>query len=94
MAEWLGDWGYRPTVVEVAPGRHNVVARRGAGAGPSLLLNGHMDTVGVAGMAEPFSGAIREGRMYGRGSADMKSGVACALAVAAELAEAEISQAN
>ena len=90
VAEWLGDWGYRPTVVEVAPGRHNVVARRGAGAGPSLLLNGHMDTVGVAGMAEPFSGAIREGRMYGRGSADMKSGVACALAVAAELAEAEI----
>ena len=75
---------------KLRPARHNVVARRGAGAGPSLLLNGHMDTVGVAEMAEPFSGAIREGRMYGRGSADMKSCVACALAVAAELAEADI----
>ncbi len=89
-AGWLDGWGYRPTVVEVAPGRHNVVARRGGGSGPSLLLNGHLDTVGVAGMAEPFSGAIRDGRLYGRGSADMKSGVACALAVAAELAEVEI----
>lgn len=89
-AEWLGDWGYRPAVVEIAPGRYNVVARRGAGAGPSLLLNGHLDTVGVAAMAEPFSGAIREGRMYGRGAADMKSGVACTLAVAGELADAEI----
>lgn len=89
-AEWLSDWGYRPVVTEVAPARRNVVARRGAGAGPSLLLNGHLDTVGIAGMAEPFSGAIREGRIYGRGAADMKSGVACALAVAAELAEEEI----
>lgn len=89
-AGWLDGWGYRPAIVEVAPGRHNVVARRGGGSGPALLLNGHLDTVGVAGMAEPFSGAIREGRMYGRGSADMKSGVACALAVAGELAEEEI----
>lgn len=90
-AGWLDGWGYRPAVAEVAPGRHNVVARRGAASGPSLLLNGHLDTVGVAGMAEPFSGAVREGRMYGRGSADMKSGVACALSVAAALAEEEIA---
>ncbi len=90
VAGWLEGWGYRPGIVEVAPGRHNVVARRGGRSGPSLLLNGHLDTVGVAGMAEPFSGAIREGRMYGRGSADMKSGVACALAVAEELAEEEV----
>ena len=89
-AEWLEGWGYQPAIVEVAPARYNVVARRGGGAGPSLLLNGHLDTVGVAGMAEPFSGDIREGRMYGRGSADMKSGVACALAAAAQLAEEEI----
>lgn len=89
-AEWLEGWGYQPAIVEVAPARYNVVARRGGGAGRSLLLNGHLDTVGVAGMAEPFSGDIREGRMYGRGSADMKSGVACALAAAAQLAEEEI----
>ncbi len=89
-ARWLRSWGYRPAIVEVAPGRFNVVARRGAGSGPSLLLNGHLDTVGVAGMADPFSGAIRDGRLYGRGAADMKSGVACVLAVAAGLAGDEI----
>ena len=88
--EWLHGWGYRPVVSEVAPGRFNVVARRGAGRGPSLLLNGHLDTVGVAGMAHPFSGAVRDGRLFGRGAADMKSGVACILAVAAELACEEI----
>ena len=88
--EWLHGWGYRPVVSEVAPGRFNVVARRGAGRGPSLLLNGHLDTVGVAGMAHPFSGAVRDGRLFGRGAADMKSGVACILAVAAELAYEEI----
>lgn len=88
--EWLHGWGYRPVVSEVAPGRFNVVARRGAGRGPSLLLNGHLDTVGVAGMAHPFSGAVRGGRLFGRGAADMKSGVACILAVAAELAHEEI----
>ncbi len=89
-AEWLAGWGYRPDVVEVAPQRYNVVASRGEGAGPSLLLNGHLDTVGVAGMADPHSGEIRDGRLYGRGASDMKSGVACALATAAALAEAEI----
>ena len=87
---WLRGWGYRPVVSEVAPGRFNVVARRGRGRGPSLLLNGHLDTVGVDGMADPFSGAVRDGRLFGRGAADMKSGVACVLAVAAEVARAEI----
>ena len=90
VAGWLRGWGYRPVVTEVAPGRFNVVARRGAGRGPSLLLNGHLDTVGVAGMADPFSGAIRGGRVFGRGAADMKSGVACVLAVAAALARDEV----
>lgn len=88
---WLRGWGYRAAVSEVAPGRFNVVARRGRGRGPSLLLNGHLDTVGVSGMADPFSGAIRDGRLFGRGAADMKSGVACILAVAAQLAREEIA---
>ncbi len=89
-AGWLDEWGYEPVCSEVAPGRCNVVARRGAGRGPSLLLNGHLDTVGVAGMADPFSGALRDGRIHGRGAADMKSGVACVLATAAALADEEI----
>ena len=90
VAGWLQDWGYRPVTTEVAPGRFNVVGRRGAGSGPSLLLNGHLDTIGVAGMEDPFSGALRDGRVFGRGAADMKSGVACILAVAAERAGDEI----
>ena len=89
-AGWLADWGYDTVVTEVAAGRCNVVSRRGERSGPSLLLNGHLDTVGVSGMTEPFSGAVRDGRLYGRGSADMKSGVACILAVAAELASERI----
>ena len=90
VAAWLRHWGYETVITEVATGRWNVVSRRGERSGPSLLLNGHLDTVGVSGMTEPFSGAVRDGRLYGRGSADMKSGVACILAVAAELATERI----
>lgn len=97
-AGWLADWGYAATTTEVAPGRFNVVARRGAeraeadgraGKAPALLLNGHLDTVGVAGMDRPFSGRIEEGRLHGRGAADMKAGVACILTAARELAREE-----
>jgi acetylornithine deacetylase len=55
----------------------------GATDGPTLVLNGHLDTVGVTGMAEPFLPRIEGDRLYGRGAADMKAGVA-ALVVAAE----------
>ena len=90
VAGWLGHWGYSTRITEVAPGRFNVVARGGEGAGPVLLLNGHLDTVGVEGMPDPFSGNVREGRLYGRGAADMKGGVACILAAAARLAAEEV----
>lgn len=86
VAAWLARWGCAGEAVEVRPGRYNVVARLGAGSGPVLLLNGHLDTVGVSGMTEPYSGSVREGRLYGRGAADMKAGVACILATAARLA--------
>jgi acetylornithine deacetylase len=57
---------------------------RGTGGGQALLLNGHIDTVGVAGMDRPHQPAIRDGRLYGRGAYDMKCGVAASmLAVAA-----------
>ncbi len=90
VAGWLAGWGYATRTVEVAPGRYNVVGRLGAGRGPVLLLNGHLDTVGVSGMPDPFSGTVRDGRLYGRGAADMKAGVACILAAAARLAREEV----
>lgn len=58
----------------------NVIGRVGAGCGPSLLFNGHMDTVGVGDPAawrrDPFGGEVEAGRLYGRGAADMKGGLA------------------
>ena len=60
--------------------RCNVLATiRGNGTGKSLMLNGHMDTVPVAGMDDPFNPVIVDGNMYGRGSSDMKSGLAAML---------------
>lgn len=75
------------TVLEKTPGRPTLVARRrGTGGGRSLLLNGHTDTVGVEGMAEPFSGRVEGERLYGRGSYDMKGGLAAAVAAFVEVA--------
>lgn len=62
---------------EVAPARVNVVARlTGRRKGRRLLFNGHMDTVDVAGMRDPFSAQIGGGRLYGRGAYDMKGSLA------------------
>jgi len=73
-------------VQEVVPGRPNVIGvLEGAEAGRSLLLCGHTDTVGVEGMRAPFDPVERDGRLYGRGSQDMKAGVA-AMIDAARLA--------
>lgn len=81
-AIWLEGWGFQTRITEVAPGRANVVGSLGGG-GRSLLLNGHLDTVGVAGMTvPPFGGDSGDGRLVGRGSADMKAGLAAVLATA------------
>ena len=69
--------GLHVEVQEVAPSRPNVVAiLEGRAPGRSLMLCGHLDTVGVAGMATPFVPVEKDGRLYGRGAQDMKSGVA------------------
>ena len=69
--------GLHVEVQEVAPGRPNVVGTlEGRAPGRSLMLCGHVDTVGVAGMATPFAASEKDGRLYGRGAQDMKSGVA------------------
>ena len=87
-AEWLRGWGLTVDTSEVAAGRWNVVGSlEGVGVGPTLLLNGHLDTVGVAGMSvQPFGGDLKDRRLWGRGSCDMKGGVAALLAAAAKVA--------
>ena len=63
---------------DAGDGRPNVIASVGNGPGRTLMLNGHTDTVGVAGMEDPFSGRIDGNRLYGRGSSDMKAAMAAA----------------
>ena len=67
------------------PGRPNVVAvARGSGGGRSLMLNSHMDTVGVAGMHDPFRPVERGGRLFGRGAMDTKAALAAFMSVAVD----------
>ena len=86
LRDVLLSWGVDAELVEAAAGRPNVVARVGGRAGRTLMFNGHLDVVGVDGMVHaPFDAAVRDGRIYGRGTSDMKSGVAamCGAAVLA-----------
>ena len=76
-------------------GGSNVVGiLKGAGKSKSLLLNAHLDTVGVTGMQEPFSGAIRDGKLYGRGSYDMKASIAAMLTVMKGFVDADVQLAG
>lgn len=68
----------RPSVVGLLPGQGN---------GRSLMLNAHYDTVGVQGMIKPFSAAVRQGRLYGRGAYDMKGSLAACMAAAKAVVE-------
>lgn len=85
LAEVLGGWGFRLEWQDVRDGRSNLLARIGTPApgAPVLMFNGHLDVVGTNGMTHPpFAADIRDGLLYGRGSCDMKAGVA-AMCVAA-----------
>jgi len=80
VADWLTRHGIQAELDEAAPGRLSVIARvKGTGGGRSLILNAHLDTVGTEGMTTPFEPTIRDGRMYGRGTYDMKGGLAACL---------------
>jgi acetylornithine deacetylase len=75
---------------EPEPGRVTVAAKLGgSGGGKSLMLNAHYDTVGIEGMAEPFSALVRDGTMFGRGSYDMKGSLAAQMAAAKALADSK-----
>jgi acetylornithine deacetylase len=85
LRDVLDAWGFRTELHDAVPGRPNLVARIGdASAGSrSLMFNGHLDVVGVEGMLHPpFAAEEREGRIYGRGAADMKGGIAAMCAAA------------
>lgn len=86
LANRLEGWGFDVALVDSASGRPNLVARIGPPDTKALMFAGHLDTVGVEGMShQPFAADIEGDRLYGRGSADMKSGISamCCGALAA-----------
>lgn len=87
LAGVLHEWGLRVDLQHAAPHRPNVIARAGRPGGRTIMFNGHLDVVGIDGMSHaPWDAFQREGRIYGRGSADMKAGVAAMCAAAARAA--------
>ncbi len=85
LAAWLSEWLERiGATVErdkIKPGRPNLIARWAPRDGrPRILLGPHLDTVGIEGMTiEPFSGEVRDGRVWGRGASDTKGPMAAML---------------
>jgi succinyl-diaminopimelate desuccinylase len=98
MAEYLAQqaqgWGLAARLLPVAPGRANLLIRLpGAGQAPTLIYSGHLDTVPVGQQAwshDPFAGEVSQGRLWGRGAADMKGGVAAMLSAMAALRRDQI----
>lgn len=92
VADSMVKIGLDAQTYEIKPGRFNVVGTlKGKGKkGRSLLLNAHMDTVGVEGMSEPFAGAVRNGKMFGRGTYDMKGSLASMMAAAKALIDSGV----
>jgi acetylornithine deacetylase len=83
VADWCAKHGLDVEILGTE--RPSVVAtKRGSGGGRSLLLNGHLDTVGVSGMEAPFNPRVDDGRLYGRGAYDMKGALAAMLLAATE----------
>jgi acetylornithine deacetylase len=85
VQHWLEQHGFATHWLETTPNRPSVVGvYKGSGGGRSLMLNGHLDTVTLEGYdGDPLKPFIKEGKLYGRGSYDMKSGVAAMLVAAA-----------
>jgi acetylornithine deacetylase len=91
VSRMLTDLGMTVARYEPEPGRASVVGRlAGTGGGRSLMLYAHYDTVGVAGMPDPFSAAVRDGRLYGRGAYDMKGSLAACLGAVKALRDAGV----
>jgi acetylornithine deacetylase len=78
LARALSGAGIEPRVDEVWPGRPNLTAALGPSGGPTLLFNGHTDTMppGEGWTSDPYKALVRSGRLYGLGACDMKAGLA------------------
>lgn len=93
VANFLVDYlqlnGFTPDSIEVVEGKANVVVRAGSSP-PTIILVGHMDVVPPGSLAgwhrDPFSGAIEDGKVFGRGATDMKGGLAVITRVFVDLA--------
>lgn len=87
----MREFGWSPVVTSVAPGRPNVVTvlEGGGGPGPTLLFEGHTDVVTEGDAADwtvpPYEARVIDGRLYGRGAADMKGGLAAVVFAARAL---------
>jgi acetylornithine deacetylase len=89
VSGFMREIGLEVETEEVKPGRVNVTGTlKGNGGGPTLMLNGHTDTVSIDHMEiEPLNPSVRDGKLYGRGSYDMKCGLAAILASSKAIVE-------
>ncbi|MBT6340624.1 MAG: M20/M25/M40 family metallo-hydrolase, partial [Desulfobacula sp.] len=82
IADWIQrELGVKPLIQEVVPLRENIIVTIDSGKpGPCLMFEGHTDVVSEGNRAlwhhDPFGGEIHDGKIYGRGSCDMKAGLA------------------
>ena len=98
MIEWIRDYlaglGVSSRLTYDGTGKKaNLFATLGEGSKPGLILSGHTDVVPVQGQAwdtDPFKATIKDGLLYGRGSCDMKSYIATALALAPKFLAAKM----
>lgn len=95
VRKFLRAHGISAELEEAAPRRPNVIAtipapsksrRSSPNSKPALMLVAHIDTVGAGDMPEPFTPRIRDGKLYGRGALDIKSGVAAMCSAAVSVA--------
>ncbi|NLC63976.1 MAG: M20 family metallopeptidase [Thermoanaerobacterales bacterium] len=89
IADWLEERGFKTEVQDIEKGRSNVIACIGSGDRIGMILCGHMDVVPAVGTWNypPFDGTVVGGRLYGRGSCDMKGGIAAMMAAAEFIAK-------
>src|SRR5262245_45836816 len=95
LAEFLAPLGFETALHESAPARTSLVARlRGTGGGRTLVMNGHLDIgpIGTGWTKDPLGALIEDGRIYGLGVSDMKSGVAAMASAARAVVRSGMSR--